>query len=187
MSGHQWATVQERRASRWTHRPGIHEAHRPCKSSSSIHLGDKYERQNLRAFSQRLHSYLTKTKESFFSYLPAFSSSRCVHKGRCTVKWAPPLWASESDRCSDSDSRPIRPLARNRNDPRSAGSWRCCIGPCRPPGCQTSLLSHCLEVQKELEGVREELEKKVIRQVKKKENKAKQSHTIIHWCPIDAS
>ncbi len=40
-SGLRWATDPEHRASRWTHQPGTHEAHRLYRSSSSTHLGDR--------------------------------------------------------------------------------------------------------------------------------------------------
>lgn len=187
-----WATGQEHRVSMWTHQPGIHEAHRLCRSSSSTHLGNR--NMNRRVWQPEISQ-----KELLFvmvcgcdkkehcwnsvSYLPAFSSSHCARRGRCTVKWAPLLWASESDHCSDSDSLPIHLLARNRNDRQSAGSWRCCIGPSHPPGNQTSLPCHCLEERKGLEGG-EEWKR---RQVEWKEKiKAKQSQTIIplmsHWC-----
>lgn len=44
MWDHQLATGQERKVSRWTHQPGIHEAHTPYRSSSSTHL----ENNNMR-------------------------------------------------------------------------------------------------------------------------------------------
>lgn len=58
---------------------------------------------------------VTTIKKIVFAYLPAFSSSHLVRRGRCIVTWALFLWASESDRCSDLDSLPIHQLARNRN------------------------------------------------------------------------
>lgn len=67
-------------------------------------------------------SCIQTTHKKTVSYLPAFSSSHCAHRGRCTVRWVPLLWASESNHCSESDSPPIHLLAHNRNAHRSAGS-----------------------------------------------------------------
>lgn len=109
------------------------------------------ECDSLKFFKRPVMVCFNNIKRNIASHLPAFSSSHCVRRGRCTARWAPLLWASESDRGSGLDSLPILLLAHNRNDQQSAGSWRYCIGPCRPPGNQTSPRSQCLKEQRVLE------------------------------------
>lgn len=158
------------------------------------------ECDSLRFFQRRgcLIWYVAMTKKkkepcwNSVSYLPAFSSSHYAHRGRCTARWAPLPLASEWVHCSDSDSLPIHPPACNRSGRQSAGSWRCCIGPCRPLGNQTSLLSHCPAERKGLKGGWEETKngKESDKMSGKEEIKAKQSQTIIplmcHWCLLKA-